>query len=370
MAKIAVMAQLLTKRFFFTFDFETKINQNKSRMKTTAFRLLFALTLLIWGNLIAIAQTSTEPQSTAQKAIFKVEKNDGTKYIGEIVSRDAREVLIRTEELGEIYIPMHEVSNIVEITDQIKPGQTFKDDELFSTRYFITTNGLPIKKGDNYMIWNLWGPDFQFGIADNFGVGVMTTWLAIPIVFSAKYSIELGPKTSMAIGGLAGTGSWALPKFGLAVPYTAFTHGNRTHNISVSLGYGGVFYTRDEYNYTSGYSYEKGYSEGRFLFSIAGMAKLNQHLSLVFDSFVMPRGAYRDVTEVVYKDYWDENGNYSMTSQVITTRERTPNLALILPGIRWQMDKNKAFQFGFTGFYLDNEFLPTPIPTVQWFRKL
>lgn len=339
-------------------------------MKTTVIRLLLALTILVAGNLVASAQTQTEPTSTAQKAIFKVEKNDGTKYIGEIVSRDAREVLIRTEELGDIYIPMHEVNSIVEITDQIKPGQTFKDDELFSTRYFITTNGLPIKKGDNYMIWNLWGPDFQFGVADNFGVGVMTTWLAIPIVFTAKYSIELGPKTSMAVGGLAGTGSWALPKFGLAVPYTAFTHGNRTHNISVSLGYGGVFYTRNEYNYTTGYSYEKSYGEGRFLFSIAGMAKLNQHLSLVFDSFVMPRGAYRDVTEVVYQDHWDANGNYYMTQEVINKRERTPNLALIMPGIRWQMDKNKAFQFGFTGFYLDNEFLPTPIPTVQWFRKL
>jgi hypothetical protein len=364
------VAQLLTNRFFFTFDFDRKINQNKSRMKTTVIRLLLALTILISGNLAAVAQTETLPTSTAQKAIFKVEKNDGTKYIGEIVSRDAREVLIRTENLGEIIIPMHEVGSIVEITEQIKPGQIFKDDELFSTRYFITTNGLPIKKGDNYMIWNLWGPDFQFGVADNFGVGVMTTWLAIPIVFTAKYSIELGPKTSMAIGGLAGTGSWALPKFGLAVPYTAFTYGNRTHNISMSVGYGGVFYTLDDYNYQTGYATEKPYREGRFLFSIAGMAKINENLSLVFDSFVMPRGAYRDVTEVVYQDHWDANGNYSMTSQVITTRERTPNLALIMPGIRWQMDKNKAFQFGFTGFYLDNEFMPAPIPTVQWFRKL
>jgi hypothetical protein len=38
---------------------------------------------------------------------------------------------------------------------------------------------------------SLWGPDFEFGIAENFSVGVMTTWLAYPLVGTAKYSIPL-----------------------------------------------------------------------------------------------------------------------------------------------------------------------------------
>jgi len=79
-----------------------------------------------------------------------------------------------TENLGKVAIPKHEIKKIREVRQgEIRDG-IFVGEEMFATRYFLTTNGLPIKKGDNYIQWNLLGPDFQFGLADNFGIGVMT----------------------------------------------------------------------------------------------------------------------------------------------------------------------------------------------------
>jgi hypothetical protein len=301
---------------------------------------------------------------------FLVEKQNGAKFVGEIVSEDAREILIRTKDRGEIFIPQHEVKRVTEIVPETE--KEYITEEIFATRYFITTNGLPIKKGENYIQWNIYGPDFQFGVADNFGVGIMTSWAAIPVIANAKYSIALGKNKSMALGMLAGTGSWALPEFGLLVPFVSFTYGNRRNNITFSTGYGQLFYEEDEYSPISPNIYEKvNKREGRYLLSIAGMTKINEKFSLVFDSFIAPRGPYQ--TNVVWEDRgrWDDITNtYISDWHKTETRERSPNLALILPGIRWQLDADRAFQFGFTGFYFDNEFQQFAIPMVQWYRRL
>jgi hypothetical protein len=156
----------------------------------------------------------------------------------------------------------------------------------------------------------------------------MTSWFGVPIIGSAKYSIELGRKTSIGIGTLLGTGSWAEPKFGIALPFGAFTYGDRRNNINLSAGYGAVW------------SNDGG--DGRFLISVAGMKKVGNKVSLVFDSFIVPS--------------LDVNTN--------------SGFALIIPGIRLQTESNKAFQFGFAGLIVNGDLVPAPIPMVQWYRKL
>lgn len=329
-------------------------------------RLLFLLALLIMHSVYFGPDVPAQEQQDNDKAHqvkHIVIKNDNTRFIGIILQEDAREVIILTENLGEVAIPKHEIKEIREVRQgEIRDG-IFIGEEMFASRYFLTTNGLPIKKGDNYIQWNLFGPDFQFGLADNFGVGVMTTWIAMPVVGTAKYSKSLGEKTNLAIGGLLGTGSWANPSFGLMLPFGAITYGDRSHNINFSAGYGGLFYSEEVYNYNTDRSVTNKQREGRFLFSIAGMTKLNAAISLVFDSFFMTTGPYRTTTEWEY-DYM--NDRYIE----ISTRKRSSGLIVLVPGIRWQTKPDSAFQFGFAGARFDGEFAPVPLPMIQWYRKL
>ena len=246
---------------------------------------------------------------------------------GKILSQDAREILVLTKDNRKIYIPQHTIKEIVLISSSnFNQKGDFVGEDKFSTRYFITTNGLPIKKGENYVQWNLFGPDFQFGIGKNLGVGLMTSWFGIPIIGTIKKSWELGNKTQVAIGGLFGTGSWASPDFGGMLPFGTISFGDRTKNIAISAGYGAIW--------------QDGGTTGRALTSIAGMIKVSQKVSLVFDSFIFLPGK-------------TESG-----------------LALLIPGVRIHQSEGKAIQFGFIGMYANNELIPVPIPSIQWYRSL
>lgn len=347
-------------------------------MKYLISKLLFIRSSIV---LIAIVFATAGSPVVSQDAplsgddpplVHIIIKNDGTRFVGTIISRDAREVLIDTPNLGEIFIPMHEIREIREAKpSEVSPTGEYIPGEVFSTRYFITTNGLPIEKGESYIQWNLYGPDFQFGVGENFGLGILTTWFGSPLIGSAKYSIDLPGNLSLGAGLLVGSGSWAMPDLGLILPFGAFTIGDRVSNLTFSFGYGGATYKESNYNPISNRETEKRISDGRMLFSIAGMAKAGKKLSLVFDSFIVLPGGYREFTEYNFDYSYDPvTGNYSEKITAVTKKERRGGITLLIPGIRLQTEPNKAFQFGFAGLYFDGELIPTPIPMVTWYRML
>ena len=297
-------------------------------MKTLQFLILgFNLAVFCFYPNSSYSQTGQDSTYVDENRLVVVKKHDGVTYVGKILSQDAREVLIETKELGQVVIPKHQIKSIKEIQPgELSSSMEYIGAEVFATRYFISTNGLPIEKGDSYVQWSLFGPDLQFGVGKNFGIGIMTSWLGIPIIGSAKYSIPLSDKLHLGVGTLLGTGSWASPDFGIALPFAALTYGNRTRNLTFSGGYGAVF---NDYELTE-----------RALFSVAGMVKVSKKITLVFDSFIMPP---------------DGNGS---------------GFALLIPGLRVQTESDKAFQFGFAGMVIEGEAFPLPIPMFQWYRML
>jgi hypothetical protein len=323
---------------------------------------LFVIVLL--SNSMIQAQ---EPQAVPEtEKIYVIIKNDGTQFIGRIISQDAREVLIETQELGQVFIPRHELKSIREADPALVDASgTFKPAEVFSTRYFITTNGLPVEKGDTYILWNLFGPDFQFGVSDNLGVGLLTTWIGTPLIGSIKYSIPMKGQWNAGVGLLLGTGSWTWPGLALGLPYGVVTYGDRLKNINLSFGYGGVSW-KNEYT-ENGRTISSRESEGNFLISVAGMFKLSKNVSLVFDSFIVPRTGTYQTTEY-YSNYNNFTGEWNDGYREVTKNRYT--FALIMPGLRFQTRPNRAFQFGFAGMRVEGETVPLPIPMVQWFMML
>lgn len=277
-----------------------------------------------------MAQESDEPEAHKDTSIYVVKTASGKEFIGEIISNDKREIVILTEEIGEIAIPKYELESITKVGDKdVSKSGVYIPDQVFATRYFISTNGLPIKKGENYVLWNLWGPDVSFGIADNWSIGLMTSWIGLPIILTTKYSIELDDKNSIGLGLLAGHTAWWSGAFegggGGLVPFASYTYGTRKSNITASLGYGQVWAAGGE-------------SGGAAIMSVAGMAYLSKNVSFVFDSWIMP-----SVSDV--------------------------SLAIIIPGLRFQTRDKSAFQFAFAGIISSEGSIPVPIPFIQWFRK-
>ena len=247
--------------------------------------------------------------------------NDGTKIIGKVTQNNERELTVSSTDGRRQIIPQFFVKTISEIneSDMSKNGKYLGKDN-YCTRYFLTTNGLPIEKGKNYIQWNLFGPDIQFSVSDHFGVGIMTSWVGNPVVGSFKYSNKISKNVHYAIGGLVGTTTW-FGRAGLALPFAALTFGNGRNNINFSSGYGAVW--------TGGFG-----SQGTALFSIAGMAKLSNKLSFVFDSFI------------------------------------TKEFGFFTPNLRYHFTETNAFQFGFAFVQTGGVFRQIPTPICQWYRRL
>ncbi len=285
----------------------------------------YLITLLLSVfTLISIAQQDTT-------VTYRIVKTDGGELVGKILTQDAREILLVTVDGRQVYIPQHTIKEIVKVDSRDFNAQgNFVGEDRFATRYFLTTNGLPVKKGEHYVQWNLFGPDLQFGLGENLGVGVMTTWIGIPLVGSIKKSWQLKEEVHIAVGALVGTGSWAAIDIGGALPFGTISFGDRRRNIAFTGGYGTVWGFNDDWGESE--------VDGQFMASIAAMAKIAPKLSLVFDSFILPVA--------------DEP------------------FGIFLPGLRWHQDEGKAVQFGFAGILTNGELVPVPIPMIQWYRSL
>lgn len=281
------------------------------------FLLTLLILLLTPSGLMSQDPVTGETQLPAKSLIIK---HDGSRYIGVIISRDDREILIETETIGRLFIPLHEIQEIRDATD-ISSGSL---NNLFSSRYFLTTNGLSMSKGDKYAMLSWYGPEAQFAVADDFTMGVMTSWFAIPLVGSAKYSIHFSENVHLALGTLVGTLSWVKLDAAGFLGYGAFTIGNFENNVTVSAGYAGI--TSD------------GQGSGAPLMSLAFLLRLGDNVKLVGDSFI----------------YLGEE-----------------KFTILVPGLRFSRPmKRSSFQMGFGAVIAGGEAVPLPLPIFSWFFEL
>lgn len=317
------------------------------------YTLKSILTTIFFLFIAGVGFAQFEIDTTDKSKVYVVTTNDGGNFVGQITYYDSKEVLIVTKQMGEVSIPKYQIKSIELLDDRnLNSAGEFIPNEVFSTRYFITTNGLPIDKGENYIQWNLYGPDIQFGVGKNFGVGIMTSWMGMPLIGSAKYSFNVGEKINLGLGLLAGTGSWASIQSGGALPFGVVTIGDRKSNINISGGYVAFYLDKSQFGLDDG-------NMSRPLCSIAGMTKVGKKVSLVFDSFIVGAGGYKLVTQL--------NPTTGLYEEVQVQRKGG---ALLIPGIRLQTEANSAFQFGFAGLIASGELVPFPIPMVQWYRKI
>nr|MBM3932373.1 hypothetical protein [Sphingomonadales bacterium] len=143
------------------------------------------------------------------KVYFAITKDNGQEIIARIIRQDARELEVITKDGRTIIIPQHIVTEIKAVDERfVKEGVDYLGEDPYRSRYVITTNGLPIRKGQNYGQFTLLGPEAHFHLTDRFGVGVMTSWLGTPLIGTVKYSKSINDNLHLAAGALIGTGSW------------------------------------------------------------------------------------------------------------------------------------------------------------------
>lgn len=377
-------------------------------MKKSIFMLL-----VFWlaASFAAYSQVndSTVKQDSAKKQLYLVTKTDNAEFYGYILSDDGREILLETKTIGKIYIAKSDIKLIKEISEEdVKNTSNLKYTDYrakgpFTTRYYFTTNGLPIEKDENYAMINIYGPEVHFAIKDNLSLGIMASWVASPIALASKYSVYSKGNTHLSIGTIVASSGYLLNAKGYGGLYwLTATQGNRLQSVSVSLGYGyadlsdlvevgeryfintgdynadfalqqklyGSEYPRDEDHYLY-----KGFSDS-YIIGLSGVTPVGKKASFIFDAMAV-LGKTKDVeytnslTTVTYMDkgiYVTKAYNVGIGNVVETGNQTT---LILMPAMRFNAAYNKAFQVALAGVIniQGSDVTSFPIPSVGWLRQ-
>jgi hypothetical protein len=373
-------------------------------MKTHFFvSLCFAWTLCFFGSQGVFAQMPGKVEPITDTSKYLVITADGTEYVGLIILQDSNGVWLQTHSLGQIQIPKVEIKSIQRFELKNDPNMAaFNSGGVFTTRYQFTTNCFPIKKGENYALCNLYGPEFHYAVHRDFSVGVMTTWMASPIILALKYTRgTANPKINYGAGALFGSSGYLNAGRGYGGLYWGMiTYGDRRNNITLSIGYGNVndgtkatytetIYVPGTYQAVNG-SYPNlpvqdvvtigGASVfDAAIIGLAGHIQINEKRSFIYDCMYL-NATNRSANHMGVSQYPDENYGYVNTSfllqQVIVPQaqywDKGPgsksNIFVLLPSIRLERSAKKALQLTFGGIITEDNFMP--LPMASWFFRL
>lgn len=344
-------------------------------MKT--IKLIYTFLFIAFSTALFAQESATDSVKKADE--YVVIKNDGTEYIGEILKDDGREILINTRNIGKVYIMKSDLKSIIKLEGNKKVVHgAFRESGPFTTRYIFTNNALPIVKGENYTMANLFGPEVHFAVTNNLNIGLMSSWIASPMVLALKYSFKNEEsKVNFSAGTLMGTSGYLNSFKGYGgLHWLSATLGDRLNNITLSGGYAyiqtgiknlaakkeGIYYNTEP----EPIGYPKVNSGP--LFSVAAIFKVGAKASFIFDSMCI---LYKkEESKEDYKDLgMDVFGNYNYTYTVTNSTVQKTAL-IIMPGMRFQTTDDKAFQFALAGVSIfGGNNVNFPFPMVSWFKK-
>lgn len=268
---------------------------------------------------------------------YDIQLDNGRHLTGQILYMDAQVALVRTENGRIIQYDAKEIVNAMVLLDSQTGFQgEWIGEERFATRYFIGTNALPIRKGEHYSLIHLFGPEAQFGVGKDLGIGLMTSWIGVPIVANFKKSWGLCPKVRFAIGGIGGTMSWVNWNVNGLLPFASLTIGERTRNFSLSVGHASLWTVANR--------------ENRLISNFSAMAKVTKKVSLVVETFLI---GYDRL-------YSQSQGKYFSKKEDRAT--------VFIYGFRFHQEEGQAFQVGFVQLNVLGGTLP--IPMLQWYRNI
>lgn len=292
--------------------------------------------LLFLAVMLFTQTVSWSQEETNEKVQSVIYLNNGKTYIGIILSDDGREILLESNSVGKIYLKKSDIKEITTENDKIiKLDEEAQVESPFTTRYAYTNNAFPIKKGYNYAMVNLFGPEIHFATSDRFSLGVMTTWIGSPLGFNFKYSLpSKNEKWHYSVGSILGTSGFINSGSGYGgLTWFTATYGNRIDNISFSGGYGCIG------------SMQSNYFLGGPLFSIAGIKRIGNGVSFIFDSMFSIVERSREEYVYSYSEYIDPIYGYTYYTSFTTNTINAFNYSFFLmPGLRFQKHSDRAFQ--------------------------
>jgi len=143
-----------------------------------------------------------------------------------------------------------------------------------NTRYFFAPSAYNLRKGELYYntVYFLLH-DIQYGISDNFSIGMGTSVIGIPIYLTPKVSFPIGEKSAFAVGDMFIMGTYGTDALGNLL-YGSFSTGGIQGNASLGLGY----LLTNESDITA--------QTSSVVFNLSGMVRVSSYISLLTENYL------------------------------------------------------------------------------------
>jgi hypothetical protein len=109
------------------------------------------------------------------------------------------------------------------------------------------------------------------------------------------------------------------------------------------------------------------------MFSVGGVARIGAKASFVFDSMLglFQQRIYEEVTTTIVPVTYDPEYIPGLFSHEIVERTYNSSALFIMPGMRFQRDERRAFQFNLAGMVVSEsgESFSVPFPMCTWFYR-
>jgi len=251
--------------------------------------LCLSLLLLVLGCLSHQSiQAQIDPNSVPEVGtMVRLTMNDGSVYLGEIISHETGIIRLKTANLGTLQVPTLNIERLEDLTgDKMRKGQYWFENPSYN-RYFLGQSAQPLRKGEGYYqnIWIFFN-SAHYGITKNIAIGggfefLSTFGAQTPIFFlSAKAGFPFGQRSSAGatlrylniadIGGnddidtdLAG---------GIFLGTAQYTYGTSDHNLTAGIGYG-----------VAGRE-----AADRPVFVLSGQTRVGKRMGLLTENYIIP----------------------------------------------------------------------------------
>jgi len=317
---------------------------------------------------------------------YKVTTVTNSKYTGKIINDNGKEILLFCSDSVKVYIPKVNIKSInsIEIDDPVINGE-YQNVGPFSTRYHLMTNSLPMKKGQNYTLLHLWGPEVHFTITNSTSIGIVSSWILSPFALALKQNFKTrNKKLNFSIGNLIGTSSYfeksiksigTIKRFAGAgnLLYGNVTYGSRKSNVTLTGGFT-IFKSGIEksYHVTSKIVYPQDYGPGTVFYSsctdtyvrpisfggligLSGMHTISKKISFVYDALLN----------------FSKLANSKSGENIFKILKYDRYFVTLMPGIRFQKKEKSAFQItlGVVGMIDEVQNYTLPYPMCSWLIK-
>lgn len=198
-----------------------------------------------------------------------------------------------------VYVPAKPTASALKSDPESLPKNDSAYADEHASRYFFAPSAYTLKKGEGYYntIYFLIH-DVQYGLTDNFSLGMGTTVIGLPLYLTPKYSIPIGERSAFAVGDLLMLGTWGTNFIGNLV-YGAFSNGGRNGNFTLGAGY---LYTNE--NDITG-------ETSSLVSNFSAMTRISPRVFLLTENYIMSANfnryaSYYDNSDPNYYEYIEE----------------------------------------------------------------